>query len=64
MSTPKAASRFELGQNEEFALLELDLDRVERVRDRGTRGLTRNLQHARTAPPAAFAAYRRFFADA
>jgi predicted amidohydrolase len=61
---PEGGVVFELGQNEEFALLELDLDRVARVRERGTRGLNRNLQHAREAPPAAFEAYRRFLGGA
>ncbi len=61
---PEGGVAFELGQNEEFALLELDLDRVARVRERGTRGLNRNLQHAREAPPAAFEAYRRFLGGA
>jgi formamidase len=57
---PEGDVVFELGQNEEFALIELDLDRVARVRERGTRGLNRVLRHAEEGPAAAFEGYRRF----
>jgi len=59
---PEGAVVFQLGQNEEFALMTLDLDRVARVRERGTRGLNRVLRHLEEAPAAAFAPYRRFVA--
>jgi len=57
---PEGEIVFELGQNEEFALMTLDLDRVARVREHGTRGLNRVLRHAQDGPPAAFETYRRF----
>jgi hypothetical protein len=54
---------FELGQNEEFVVQELDLDRVARVRKNGTRGLNRLLEHLQRAPAAVFEPYRRFLPD-
>jgi hypothetical protein len=35
----------------------LDLERVQTVRERGTRGLNRLLHHVRDAPRAAFSVY-------
>jgi formamidase len=58
---PEGEVVFELGQNEEFALMTLDLDHVAHIRERGTRGLNRVLRHAEEGPRAAFEGYRRFF---
>jgi formamidase len=55
---PEGRVLFEAGSGEEFIPEVLDLDRVLTVRERGTRGLNRLLEHVRDAPPAAFAAYR------
>jgi formamidase len=55
---PEGRVLFEAGSAEEFIPEVLDLDRVQTVRERGTRGLNRLLEHVRDAPPAAFAAYR------
>jgi formamidase len=57
---PEGRVLFELGQREEFALERLDLDRVADVREHGTRGLNRVLQHFEAAPAAVFEPYRRF----
>ena len=60
---PEGEVVFRLGQTEGFALMELDLDRVARVREHGTRGLNRVLRHAQEGPAAAFETYRRFLGD-
>jgi formamidase len=61
---PEGRVLFELGGGEEFVLEIVDLDRVTTVRERGSRGLNRVLQHARRAPKAAFEPYRRFLRGA
>src|SRR2546430_1161392 len=48
---PEGRVLFEGGSGEEFFTEVLDLDRVRTVRQRGTRGLNRLLEHAREAPP-------------
>ena len=59
---PEGEVVFELGQNEEFALMTRDLDHPRRpLRERGTLGLNRVLRHAEEGPRAAFEGYRRFF---
>ncbi len=60
---PEGRVLFELGQNEEFVIQEVDFDLVKRVRKNGTRGLNRLLQHVEQAPPAVFEPYRRFLAE-
>ena len=57
---PEGRVLFELGQAEEFALETLDLDHAARVREHGTRGLNRVLQHIEDAPRGVFEPYRRF----
>ena len=54
---PEGRVLFEAGSGEEFIPEVLDLERVQTVRERGTRGLNRLLHHVRTAPRAAFSAY-------
>ena len=54
---PEGRVLFEAGSGEEFIPEVLDLDRVQTVRERGTRGLNRLLHHVRDAPRAAFSAY-------
>jgi formamidase len=61
---PEGRTLFELGPGEELAIEIIDLDRVEAVRRRGTRGVTRAFQHALQAPRAVFEPYRRFLDDA
>jgi formamidase len=56
---PEGRVLFELGQTEEFVLETVDLDRVAHVREHGTRGVSRALQHIERAPKAAFEPYRR-----
>jgi formamidase len=57
---PEGRILFELGQTPEYALETLDLDHVTHVREHGTRGLNRVLQHLREAPAAVFEPYRGF----
>jgi formamidase len=54
---PEGRVLFEGGSGEEFLQEVLDLDRVQTVRRRGTRGLNRLLHHVREAPRGVFAAY-------
>jgi formamidase len=54
---PEGRVLFEAGSGEEFIPEVLDLERVQTVRERGTRGLNRLLHHVRDAPRAAFSAY-------
>ena len=55
---PEGHVLFELGEREDFVVEVVDLDRVTQVRERGTRGLNRVLEHARRAPKAVFEPYR------
>jgi formamidase len=57
---PEGVVLYELGQAPEFALSTLDLDHVAHVREHGTRGLNRVLQHFEAAPRGVFEPYRRF----
>lgn len=57
---PEGRILFELGQTEELVVEALDLDRATAVRETGTRGMNRVLQHLDRAPPAVFEHYRRF----
>ena len=54
---PEGRVLFEAGSGEEFIPEVLDLERVQTVRERGTRGLNKLLHHVRDAPRAAFSAY-------
>ena len=54
---PEGRVLFEAGSGEAFIPEVLDLERVQTVRERGTRGLNRLLHHVRDAPRAAFSAY-------
>jgi formamidase len=54
---PEGRVLFTAGSGEEFIPEVLDLDRVRTVRERGTRGLNRLLQHVRDAPRSAFDIY-------
>jgi formamidase len=54
---PEGRVLFEGGTGEEFLQEVLDLDRVQTVRRRGTRGLNRLLHHVREAPRGVFAVY-------
>ena len=56
---PEGRVLFELGQTEEFVLETVDLDRVAHVREHGTRGVSRVLQHFERAPKEALEPYRR-----
>jgi formamidase len=56
---PEGRVLFELGQAEEFVLETIDLDRVKHVREHGTRGVSRVLEHIEAAPTAALEPYRR-----
>lgn len=56
---PEGRVLFQLGQQEEFVLEALDLDRVVHVRRDGTCGLNRVLKHVESAPKAVFEPYRR-----
>ena len=56
---PEGRVLFELGGDEEFAIQEVDLDTVTRVRAGVTRGLNRVLHLLRHAPPAVLEPYRR-----
>lgn len=56
---PEGRVLFELGQTEELVVEVVDLDRVTQVREHGTRGMNRVLEHARHAPRAVFEPYRR-----
>lgn len=60
---PEGKVLFELGQNEEFVVQEVDFDLVKRVRKNGTRGLNRLMKHLEDAPSGVFEPYRRFLAD-
>lgn len=55
---PHGRVLFELGTEEGFAVETLHLDVVRDARERGTRGMNRVLEHARSAPPAVFRAAR------
>ena len=55
---PEGRVLFEGGASEEFLLEVLDLDRVRTVRERGTRGLNRVMEHVRNAPRGVFDVYR------
>jgi formamidase len=55
---PEGHVLFELGDREDFVLEVVDLDRVTQIREHGTRGLNRVLEHAKHAPKAAFVPYR------
>jgi len=55
---PEGHVLFELGDREDFVLEVVDLDRVTQIREHGTRGLNRVLEHAKHAPKAAFEPYR------
>ncbi len=55
---PEGRLLFHLGQNEEFVVEVVDLDRVVTVREKGTRGVTRVWQHFRDAPRGTFEPYR------
>lgn len=55
---PEGHVLFELGEQEEFVIEVVDLDRVTQIREHGTRGLNRVLEHAKRAPKAAFEPYR------
>ena len=57
---PEGVVLYELGQAPELALSTLDLDHVAHVREHGTRGLNRVLQHLEAAPRGVFEPYRRF----
>ncbi len=59
---PEGRILFELGQAEEVVVEVVDLDRVTQVRELGTRGMNRVLEHARHAPKAVFEPYRRLLA--
>jgi formamidase len=54
---PEGRVLFEGGAGEEFLPEVLDLDRVRTVRERGTRGLNRVLDHVREAPRGIFDVY-------
>jgi formamidase len=56
---PEGRVLFELGQTEEFVLETVDLDRVRRVREHGTRGTNPFLAQVERAPRAVFEPYRR-----
>jgi formamidase len=55
---PEGHVLFELGEREEFVVEVLDLDRVAQIREHGTRGLNRVLEHTKRAPKAVFEPYR------
>ncbi len=55
---PEGHVLFELGEREDFVVEVVDLDRVTQVREHGTRGMNRVLEHVKRAPRAAFEAYR------
>jgi formamidase len=55
---PEGHVLFELGEREEFVVEVVDLDRVTQVREHGTRGLNRVLEHTKRAPRAVFEPYR------
>jgi formamidase len=55
---PEGHVLFELGEREDFVVDVVDLDRVTQVREHGTRGMNRVLEHVKRAPRAAFEAYR------
>jgi formamidase len=50
---PHGRVLFELGQTEEFAIETLDLDMVREARRHGSHGMSRLLEHIRSAPPSA-----------
>ena len=60
---PEGRVLFEGGSGEEFLQEVLDLDRVQTVRRRGTRGLNRLLHHVREAPRGIFATYEELGRD-
>ena len=55
---PEGHVLFELGEREDFVVEVVDLDHVTQVREHGTRGLNRVLEHAKRAPKAVFEPYR------
>lgn len=55
---PEGHVLFELGEREDFVVEVVDLDRVTQVREHGTRGMNRVLEHVKRAPRAAFEPYR------
>jgi len=59
---PEGHVLFELGEREEFVVEVVDLDRVAQIREHGTRGLNRVLEHAKRAPKAVFEPYRSLLA--